>query len=118
MFFAAGQFGVFIPSRWFLVSFPNKVLVSKTIAREAQLHLVSCETQPSIYLSIRSREAVYDEVGGYRRLVAVDHRLLVVERAYRWSAWVGVGAGGGLRRGAALWMAAAPRLNQSVCLSV
>ena len=25
-FFAAGQFGVFIPSRWFLVSFPDKQL--------------------------------------------------------------------------------------------
>ena len=29
MFFAAGQFGVFIPSRWFLFSYPNKVLVYK-----------------------------------------------------------------------------------------
>ena len=29
VFFVAGQFGVFIPSRWRLVSFPNKVLVKK-----------------------------------------------------------------------------------------
>ena len=29
MFFAAGQFGVFLPSRWCLFSYPNKVLVYK-----------------------------------------------------------------------------------------
>ena len=31
MFFAAGQFGVFIPSRWFLVSFPNKSVAVKEL---------------------------------------------------------------------------------------